>query len=119
MASLVKSRTFSSRTACAFAALLGAGCASTRTAHIYEASSGRVGTLEVESTWSSAGRVTGALPDGEKCFGTVGAVDGTTTAVLTCGADRVIQCAVAGRAPNDAGFGICRDDGGKEYDVFF
>lgn len=118
MASQLAGSWFSLR-ALAATALLTAGCASARTAHIYEVGSGRSGVLVVEDTWNEGGRVTGSLPDGEECFGSVGDVAGTRTAVLTCGKSRVIQCTVASRETNDTGFGSCRDGGGKEYDVFF
>ena len=109
----------SSHAALAGAAVLAAGCASTRTAHIYEVGNGRSGVLVVEHTWNEGGRVTGSLPDGEECFGSLGDAAGTKIAVLTCGNQRVIECDVASRETTDMGFGRCHDSGGKEYDVFF
>lgn len=110
---------FSLYSSLAGTAVLVAGCASTRTAHIYEVGSGRSGVLVVEHTWNEGGRVTGSLPDGEECFGSLGDVAGTKTAVLTCGREHVIECAVASRETTDMGFGRCRDGAGGEYAVFF
>lgn len=119
MASPTTGGWFSFHAALAGAAALATGCASARTAHIYEATTGRSGVLVVEHTWNEGGRVTGSLPDGEECFGSLGDTAGTKTAVLTCGREHVIECSVASRETTDVGFGRCRDGGGKEYDVFF
>lgn len=119
MASKFAGRLVSWRSLVSASALLMGGCASARTAHIYDAGSGRSGVLVLEHTWDEGGRVTGSLPDGEECFGSLGDAAGTKTAVLTCGRERVIECAVASREATDMGFGRCRDGEGKEYDVFF
>jgi len=100
--------------------LLTAGCTGAQTARIYDAQSGKEGTLFVEQPpGSPAGRIHGALPSGEQCTGSLGGDGASELAVLACGRDRVVHCDVGMRREVEPGFGVCRDNQGATYDVFF
>jgi hypothetical protein len=100
--------------------LLTSACTGARTARIYDARNGRESTLFVEQPpGSAAGRIRGALPSGEQCTGSFDRNADGARAVLACGRDRVIRCDVGTRREVEPGFGVCRDNEGATYDVFF
>lgn len=94
------------------------GCSAARTARIYDVSTGRASTIDIDRKWDAGGSLSGVLPSGERCKGSFGDISGNKSAVLDC-EGRVIECSLAAREMTDVGFGLCHDANGAEYAMFF
>ena len=113
------------------------GCFGSQQATLYNMKDGSTAALVLESPMSSAGAVTGNLPNGTKCRGSFSTLDpanaaklassevmftenaGASVAVMSCDSGTVLRCTLARRSGDAFSYGECHDQGGAEYSMVF